>query len=72
MYAKQKGSISILVIAAIIAVSAGIGFLSQVYLGPDNEIETFVEDTMDEAIEEGLNLPDGSVNIDLSPYSKED
>lgn len=72
MYAKSRGIASIIVVGGIVVISAAIGFVSQRYMADDNFVEEFVEDSMDEAIEEGFHLPQHSVNIDLSPGSKED
>lgn len=48
----------------------GIGISSSYIWGPDNTAEQMSEEFIDEIIEYQLNLPDGSVNIDLSPDSK--
>lgn len=68
--ASVKGIASIAVIAAICLAAAVIGIVSDKYLGDDNPVEHVSEEIIDEIAEKELNLPQGSVNIDLSPSSK--
>lgn len=56
---------------AFILLIACAGFLSVIFLGPHNQVETFFEKALDHEIEQKLNLAPGSVNIDLDPQ-KED
>ncbi len=62
-----KGIASIAIIAAICLTAAVIGIVSDKYLGKDNIVEQSAEIVLDDIAEEELNLPKGSVNIDLSP-----
>ena len=44
----------------------GIVFISRIWWGPNNTVETTVEGTMNDMIEYELHLPEGSVKLDLS------
>ena len=56
-------------IIMVVATIAGllIGWASMSYLGNDNPIEQTVEQLLDAEVEKILNLPEDSVNIDLTP-----
>lgn len=68
---KMKGIATIGIIVVISAAALIVGIFSDRYLGADNFIEQSAEVVLDDIAEKELNLPNGSVNIDLSPSSKE-
>lgn len=61
--------LSILLI--VVAVVAALGVGSQFIMGDDNEVEEMAEDYVADQIEDRFNLPDGSIDFDFSPESKE-
>lgn len=67
---NSKGLATIVVIMGISVFCAVVGIASSRYLGPDNFIEQEAEQIIDKSIEYELHLPDGAVNIDLTPGSK--
>lgn len=62
---------SIVVIISIIAIAAAIGIVSSKILGHDNFIEESLENFIGSTLEKTFGLPDDSLNIDLTPSSKE-
>lgn len=60
-----------IVFIAIVTISAIAGFVSSRYMGDDNPVEETAEWILEEAIETGFELPRDSINIDLSPSSRE-
>lgn len=67
MKSKALGVSMLIVMGAILVISLTAGYVSQIYFGPDNPVEQGAEQVADDVIEEALNLPDGSVKLDLSP-----
>lgn len=68
---KSKGIATILVMGIIFGVCVGVAVISDKFLGPDNVIEEDLENIADTAIEAELHLPQGSINIDMSPSTPE-
>jgi len=58
---------AIMIMIAVGILCCVIGLVSSIYMGNDNPIEQTVEQLLDVEVEKILNLPDDSVNIDLSP-----
>jgi hypothetical protein len=44
-----------------------IGYSSSLYFGKDNPIEQEAEDIIDMEIQRLMHLPDGSIDVDLTP-----
>lgn len=68
---NQKGIATFVIVGGVMIACIVIGMISDHYLGPDNALEEDMEVVIDDLLEDELHLPDGSVNIDLSPGSKE-
>lgn len=41
--------------------------ISVKYFGPDNPVEEVAEEVIEEVVEQSLNLPNDTLNIDLTP-----
>lgn len=52
---------------SLLLIIALVGFISSFFMGNDNSLEKAAENFIDQEIEGKLHLPDGSVNIDLTP-----
>jgi len=68
---KSKGIAVVAAISLILGITIVVGIISSKYFGDDNAIEQGAEIIIDEVFESGLQLPDGSVNIDLSPEMRD-
>lgn len=62
-----SGITKMIILVSALALCAIIGYGSSLYFGKDNPIEQTVEQLLDAEVENILNLPNDSVNIDLSP-----
>lgn len=66
----RDGGVALLVIVAIIAV---IGYgAHKITKEHDGPVEEIAEEIIESQIEDILGLPDGTINIDLTPSSDED
>lgn len=68
--ALSKQEKRVIAMFVVIIVCAMVGITSAIFLGKDNPVEQTAEIVIDETIENSLNLPDGSINIDLTPDKK--
>lgn len=65
----QKGLIAMTVVIVLCLIA---GISSSIFWKRDNPIEEVAEEVIDVIAEKELNLPPGSVNIDLTPGDKEE
>jgi len=62
-----SGITKMIILVSALALCAIIGYGSSLYFGKDNPIEQEAEQILDVEIEKLLDLPDKSINIDLTP-----
>jgi len=68
MKSKEK---KMLWIVGFIAVASAAGYASSFFMGDDNEVEEALEEVTERMTERQMDLPVGSIDVDLTPSSPE-